>query len=77
MTRRRSRNAASVDIGAVLAADPDLAAADAAWLARGYVRTSCRLWLCRDGRYTARLVWRNRAHVCSTISHVVQGLIIA
>ena len=63
-------------VAAVLAADANLAAADAAWIGCGYARTSCQLWRCRDGSVTARLVWRHRDHVVATITYVAQGLVI-
>lgn len=40
----------------------------------GYERTSARLWQRKDGSFTARVVWRNRAARISTVTYIVQGL---
>ena len=76
MSRHRS-TVRLVDISAVLGASSALADADAGWRARGYTLTSCRLWRCKDGTHTARLVWRNRHHVVETVTFVAQGLVVA
>jgi hypothetical protein len=66
-----------IDMDRVLAADTGLAESDAMWVGKGYVRSSARLWQCRDGSYTARLVWRKRADILSTITFTVRGLVLA
>ncbi|GLK74714.1 hypothetical protein KHC23_22960 [Ancylobacter dichloromethanicus] len=76
MKRGRHLPTDAVAVAAVLAADATLAAADTAWLERGYARTSCRVWRCRNGTFTARMVWRNRDNVVATITYVAQGLVI-
>jgi hypothetical protein len=66
-----------VDFDLLLSVDGGLADADAMWLGNGYARSSGRLYRCRDGSYTARLVWRNRAEIVSTITYTVRGLVLA
>ncbi|HSI41784.1 MAG TPA: hypothetical protein VLA00_14670 [Xanthobacteraceae bacterium] len=74
--RPRPARRVTIDIADVLAADSRLAQMDAQWLASGYARTSCRLWRCKDGTYTARLVWRNRSLAVSTVSLSVEGIML-
>lgn len=76
MKRARHLPNDAAAVAAVLAADANLAAADAAWVGCGYARTSCQVWRCRDGSVTARMVWRHRDHVVATITYVAQGLAI-
>ena len=73
---RRPRHP-SADFDQLLASDFMLAESDAQWLRRGYVRSSARLWRCRDGSYTARLVWRHRGARLSTITYIVRGMCVA
>lgn len=70
--KRRARLV--MDLAVVLAMDDDLARQDATWRRRGYERSSCRVWRCGDGSFTARLVWRNRQATVSTITCVMRGL---
>ncbi|MGD9769468.1 MAG: hypothetical protein AB7U62_17675 [Pseudolabrys sp.] len=71
---RRRRRVIVVDFERLLAADRGLADADARWRAEGYSRSSARLWRCKDGSFTARIVWRQRGATLSTITYVVRGL---
>jgi hypothetical protein len=66
-----------VDFDLLLSVDGGLADADAMWRGNGDARAGGRLYRCRDGRYTARLVWRNRAEIISTITYTVRGLVLA
>ncbi len=66
----------AIEFDRLLAVDAELAAADAHWLASGYARSSARLWRCRDGSYTARLVWRDR-EAGITITYVTRRLVPA
>lgn len=75
MTRRPRRIVISFD--RILAASELIRKQHSVWTADGYVATGARLYHCRDGSYTARVVWRNRAAIVSTVTCTVQGLVIA
>jgi hypothetical protein len=72
----RRRRIVTIELNTLLAADGGLARQHATWTAQGYSLTSARLWQCRDGTVTARLVWRNRAEVVSTVTWTVQGIVL-
>lgn len=74
--RRRPRHPRRpvVEYQQLLAADPLLSKKDAHLKAEGYDVTSARLWRCKDLTFTARVVWRNRASIVSTITYTIQGL---
>lgn len=76
--RRRPRHPRRIVIGIeqLLAADAGLAKQDAMWRADGYEVSSARLWRCKDRTFTARVVWRNRAALVSTITCTVQGIVL-
>jgi hypothetical protein len=74
---KRGRRRMVIDFDRLLLADARLAASDTLWRAQGYQRSSARLWLCRDRTYTARIVWRNRVQLVSTVTYTVQGLVLA
>lgn len=74
--RRKSPARAVIEFERLLAADAGLRMQHEVWIASGYECTGARLWRCRDGRFTARLVWRNRAAVVSTVTCTVQGLVL-
>lgn len=75
MTRRPRRIVISFD--RILDASEMIRKQHTIWTADGYVATGARLYRCRDGSYTARVVWRNREAIVSTVTCTVQGLVIA
>jgi hypothetical protein len=74
MRAHRKRSRATVDQDAVLALDPELASSHASWTAAGFALASGRLWRCKDGSWTVRLVWRKRGAVNTTISFTRHGV---
>jgi hypothetical protein len=64
----------AVEFERLVAASPDIARHDALWRSFGYVSTGGRLFRCKDGSWTARLVWRNRGEIVSTVTYTVRGL---
>lgn len=70
----RRRKALTIDLERLLAADAGLRKQNEMWCADGYLCTGGRVWRCRDGSFTARIVWRNRAAIVSTITCTVRGL---
>lgn len=73
--RKQDRRRAAVSLDVVLAASGALAAMDASLRAQGYAVASGRLYPCRDGSYTARVVWRHRAGGL-TMAGSAQGLVL-
>ncbi|CAM5397384.1 hypothetical protein AFEL58S_01980 [Afipia felis] len=76
MSRRGPRRA-TITFEQLLASSELLRKQHALWTDIGYGVTSARLWRCRDGSYTARVVWRDRAAIVSTFTCTVQGVILA
>lgn len=76
-SRRMKRRRATISIEKLLSADAGLARADAIWRADGYAVSGGRMWRRNDGTWTARIVWRNRDAVVSTVVYTVQGLVLS
>lgn len=70
----RRRKVVTADADALLALDSDLARQHALWTGNGYQLTVGRLWRCKDGSWTARLVWRHPTAIVSTVTFVLRGL---
>ena len=67
----------SIDFSQLLVADQGLAQADAMWRGQGYAVTSARLWFARSqGTYTARVVWRKRGAMLSSVVYSIQGIVL-
>ncbi|RTL99761.1 hypothetical protein EJV44_04580 [Ancylobacter aquaticus] len=73
--RRATRRANEISIDQVIAASRQLTQMDESLKAQGYTCASGRLYPCRDGSYTARVVWRNRS-AGMTFAGSVQGLVL-
>lgn len=76
MTRRKPRRL-TISIEQLLASSDTIRKQHELWTAERYAITSARLWRCRDGSFTARVVWRNRTEIVSTVTCTVQGVILA
>ena len=77
-TRRKPtprRAAATIALADVLAASSILATMHAGFDEQGYVCTGGRLHPCRDGSYTARVVWRHRDSGI-TVSGTARGIVL-
>ncbi|QIB34767.1 hypothetical protein [Ancylobacter pratisalsi] len=73
---RKRRRERTISLDEVITASRQLALMDASLSVQGYARASGRLYPCRDGTYTARVVWRHRAAGLS-IAGTAQGLRLA
>ena len=80
MSRRSTRQPrrVTVDLAELIAAHPELRKHDEMWSGQGYAVASARLFRCKDGTFTARIVWRQRVGVVLTsISYVARGFQLA
>lgn len=68
------RQTAEISCEALFRLDEGLARQHEHWTAEGYSLTSGRLWRCKDGSWTARLVWRNPKSIVRTVTYVLRGL---
>lgn len=71
--RRLRRRTVEIAMARVIAASAQLTTMDASLTAQGYVCAGGRLYPCKDGSYSARVVWRHRA-IGMTFTGSVQGL---
>ena len=76
MSRRKPRRV-TVSIEQLLASSIDLQKLHAIAENNGHAVKSARLWRCRDGSYTARVVWRKRDAILSTFTCIVRGVLLA
>jgi hypothetical protein len=76
VTRRKSRRIV-IGFEQLLAASETIRRQHVLWTSDGYVVSGARLFRCGDGSITARVVWRNRGSVISTVTCTVRGLALA
>jgi len=62
------------DAAPLMALVPELAETNAQWTAKGYVLKSGRIWPAGNGRWAARLVWRQRRSGLCTIAVTIQNI---
>lgn len=74
---RKTHRRRSVTLEQLLAASERLRGLHDQLSADGYVTKSGRLYGCRDGSYTVRLVMRNRSAMVSTVALTIQGVVLA
>ncbi len=63
-----------LDAAPLIAFVPELATSSAQWTAQGYVLKSGRIWTAGNGRWAARLVWRQRESTLCTIAVTIQNI---
>lgn len=63
-----------LDAQPLIALVPELSASNDHWTAQGYVLKSGRIWQVGNGRWAARLVWRQRRSSLCTIAVTVQNI---
>lgn len=70
---RRGKSLPAMEIGTLLAADPELCGRHAALCAAGFkVCPTVRLRRSADGWYSVRVVWRRRRDGCSVVTETVR-----